>query len=278
MIMTEEKAKILKKNAEITAIDAFRISTVTGKTPALTESKFGGIPYWEHSKDYPLSSKGEKLVLLAQINFAELPENDIFPKEGLLQFFVALDDVYGAEFSAADIQKDFRVVFHKTIDPAVTAESLTDLQIPTTVDGEDIGFPIQREMAIAFEKSVISMGVTDYRYMDKIREAADLAGETRPEGDDAYDYLKGSEYDRETKNTGHWLLGYPYFTQEDPRSYSEELRRFDTMLLQIDSEFSRENPDYEIMWGDAGVANFFINKEALRRGDFSEIMYTWDCG
>ncbi|MBR6258114.1 MAG: DUF1963 domain-containing protein [Lachnospiraceae bacterium] len=276
--MTEEKAKILKKNAEITAMDAFRISTVTGKTPALTDSKFGGIPYWVPSMDYPLSSNGEKLVLLAQINFAELPENNVFPKSGLLQFFVALDDVYGAEFSTPDIQKDFRVIFHKAIDPAVTAESLADLQLPTNVDGSDVGFPIQREMAISFEKTVISMGVTDYRYMDKIREAADFVGEPRPEGDDAYGFLKGSEYDKESKNTRHWLLGYPFFTQDDPRRYSEGLRRFDTMLLQIDSEFSRENPDYEIMWGDAGVANFFINSEALMRNDFSEIMYTWDCG
>ena len=74
------------------------------------------------------------------------------------------------------------------------------------------------------------------------------------------------------------MLGYPFFTQYDPRENNEALRRFDTVLLQIDSEYSKEHPDYEIMWGDAGVANFFINGDALRKGDFSEIMYSWDCG
>ncbi|MBR3103479.1 MAG: DUF1963 domain-containing protein [Lachnospiraceae bacterium] len=276
--MTEEKAKILAKTAEITAMDAFRVSTVVGKTPALTESKFGGVPYWDKTMAYPLSSRDEKMALLAQINFAELPENEIFPKEGMLQFFVALDDVYGAEFSTPDIQKDFRVIYHKTIDTSVTAESLADLQIPTHADGEDLGFPITREMALSFEKTKISMGVTDYRYMEKVKEAAKLVGEAVPEADDPYDYLKGSEYDKETKNTGHWMLGYPFFTQYDPRENNEALRRFDTVLLQIDSEYSKEHPDYEIMWGDAGVANFFINGDALRKGDFSEIMYSWDCG
>ena len=33
----------------------------------------------------------------------------------------------------------------------------------------------------------------------------------------------------------------------------------------------------DIMWGDAGVANFFIDREALKNRDFSHVMYNWDC-
>lgn len=33
------------------------------------DSKFGGISYWDFSKEFPTDSKGEKLSLLAQINF-----------------------------------------------------------------------------------------------------------------------------------------------------------------------------------------------------------------
>ena len=273
-----DKEQILEKTAEISAIEAFRISTVVGKIPALTDSKFGGMPYWDKTMDYPVSSRGEKMLLLAQINFAELPENDKFPKSGLLQFFVAPDDVYGAEFSTPDIQKDFRVIYHKSTDPAVTKESLSGLDLPAGDQYGDIGFPIQREMALSFEKTSISIGVTDYRYMDKVREAAQLLGAEVPQEKEPYRFLKNKEYEREARNVGHWLLGYPYFTQCDPREGKEALQRFDTMLLQIDSEYSNQNPDYEIMWGDAGVANFFISGEALKRGDFSEIMYTWDCG
>ena len=58
------------------------------------------------------------------------------------------------------------------------------------------------------------------------------------------------------------------------RSYDcKKLQKYDTMLLQLDTDDSDR-----IMWGDCGVANFFIEKEALKRGDLSEVMYTWDCG
>ena len=31
------------------------------------------------------------------------------------------------------------------------------------------------------------------------------------------------------------------------------------------------------MWGDCGVGNFFINAEDLKRLDFSNVLYNWDC-
>ena len=33
----------------------------------------------------------------------------------------------------------------------------------------------------------------------------------------------------------------------------------------------------EIMIGDCGVMNFFINREKLRNKDFSDVFYNWDC-
>ena len=32
-----------------------------------------------------------------------------------------------------------------------------------------------------------------------------------------------------------------------------------------------------VMWGDSGVGNFFINAEDLKRLDFSNVVYNWDC-
>ena len=69
---------------------------------------------------------------------------------------------------------------------------------------------------------------------------------------------------------GAHIGGYPFFTQTDPREYEESYRRFDTVLLQIDT-------DEEIMWGDSGVANFFIAAEDLAKKDFSRVLYNWDC-
>jgi uncharacterized protein YwqG len=64
---------------------------------------------------------------------------------------------------------------------------------------------------------------------------------------------------------GHKLGGYPTFTQTDPRGSD----RFE-LLLQLDS-------DDAMMWGDAGVAGFFIAPGDLARADFSRVMYHWDC-
>ena len=35
--------------------------------------------------------------------------------------------------------------------------------------------------------------------------------------------------------------------------------------------------DAEIMWGDSGVANFFIQEKDLAAEDFSDVLYNWDC-
>ncbi len=74
----------------------------------------------------------------------------------------------------------------------------------------------------------------------------------------------------------HNVSGQPYFTQYDPRENEPRLKKYDTVLLQIVSQQGDEKD--LIMIGDCGVLNFFIPKENLKRKDFSDILYTWDCG
>ena len=78
-------------------------------------------------------------------------------------------------------------------------------------------------------------------------------------------------------NGGHWLLGWPSFTQEDPREPGGPLEEFGTLLLQIDSVYNEEEREYDVLWGDCGVANFFIRREDLENCDFSRVLYNWDC-
>jgi uncharacterized protein YwqG len=37
------------------------------------------------------------------------------------------------------------------------------------------------------------------------------------------------------------------------------------------------NETIDILWGDTGVGNFFIDESALRQLDFSKVLYNWDC-
>ena len=46
------------------------------------------------------------------------------------------------------------------------------------------------------------------------------------------------------------------------------------LLLQIDSVGIGDD---EIMWGDSGICNFFIQEEDLLKLDFDRVMYNWDC-
>lgn len=91
--------------------------------------------------------------------------------------------------------------------------------------------------------------------------------------DEAYDLL----YDEDCENNDHWILGYPYFTQEDPRYpiYGNNNCKYNELLFQMDSDYIDNN--HEIIWGDSGVGNFFIKSEDLAKGDFIDILYNWDC-
>lgn len=189
-------------------------------------SKFGGSFYW------PTNTPPD-MLFLAQINFSELPENDIFPKTGLLQFFVTNKDNYGV------FEKDnCKVVYHKDISNGFEC----------TCDEEYS--PISKKHKITFELTKEYLTYCDYRFRRYIKQT-DL-------DEDLYDEFSGQ---------GSKLLGYPFFVQYDPRRG----KKYDTLLLQIDSD------NKNIVWGDCGVANFFINSEKLAALDFSDIYFTWDC-
>ena len=280
----EEVKNILYETEKRTSRTGFKINIDWKNKPtSLTQSKFGGMPYWDKKMEYPKGSDGNKLYLLAQINFEEVPENDILPKKGILQFFLGDDDLYGCDFDEPMIQNNFRVVFHKEADNETKEEDLFDLDIPTTLNiPEDHYLPIVCEVPISFEKTEVFMTHFDYRFNDIFKEISKGFGyEELKDVSDLYDSLPEEEYKEYCdicykENVGSWLIGYPFFTQRDPRYINSAIQKYDTLLFQMDSEYNKETGK-EIMFGDVGVANFFINGEVLKKGDFSDIMYNWDC-
>ena len=188
------------------------------------KSKLGGSFYWP-------TENGPEMQFLAQINFEELPENDIFPKTGLLQFFVADDDSWGLFAENSHL-----VVYHENIDQGYELRK----------DWEDSPLE-QTDLGMKFELSEDYLSYNDYRFDSDIELT-----------DEMYEQLGGY---------GSKVLGYPAFTQFDPRDDN----KYDTLLFQLDSE------DGVMLWGDCGVANFFINGAKLKQHDFSDILYNWDC-
>lgn len=279
-IEEKDMDRILKWIREKTAATAYRLTVNTDQKPGLSDTKFGGVPYWNPEMEYPRDSEGAPLALLAQLNMKDFSGSPIFPKEGLLQFFTGCNDVYGLDFDRQDSQSAFRVIYHSKVDEHVTAEAVLALGIATSLsngDGEEDDFPFDGEFAVDVEETAVSIGPSDYRYEDYIRQAAEALGIHLPESAGVYDMLSEEQYHDETeKNTGHWVLGHPYFTQNDPREYQHEMKYYDTLLFQMDSDYGN-GKEYEILWGDCGAAGFFVNRGDLKKWDFSKVMYNWDC-
>jgi uncharacterized protein ywqG len=48
--------------------------------------------------------------------------------------------------------------------------------------------------------------------------------------------------------------------------------------LQLDTDINeKDHCTGKLMWGDSGVANFFITPEDLAKRDFSRVAFVFDC-
>ncbi len=232
------------------------------KTEELTlwQSKLGGLPYLPKGCEYPQNAQGNPLFLLAQINFEEVPCLEGFPEHGILQFYVADDGSYGADFDNPTQQNGFRVVYFPAI--SKTEDSLvTDFRfLPKPEELPLFG----TSCSLQFEKKMAPVGIRDYKLKELLGE--DFFAQFGAKRNHLMD-----EYAETFASEGHKIGGYAYFTQDDPRP-SVVVGEKDILLLQLDTD-----NDAEIMWGDSGVANFFISKTDLENLDFSKVLYNWDC-
>lgn len=249
--------------AESTQLGCVRLVAAPGSdAPDAFTSKLGGVFYSPPGFAWPLDAGQQPMWPLAQLNFAELPRLDGFPDRGILQFFITGDDLYGLDLDDLTAQSGFRVVYHPEIG---------DLTFPNPPQPEDLTVPFDGSYRLAGAPASMPMTASDWRFARAIGDSWRRRTGTEP-GPELASVATEALWDtpQEDSAAGHRLGGYPFFTQEDPRSYTEALRGHTTVLLQIDSVG-------EVCWGDAGVASFLIEPERLREGDFSNVLYTWDC-
>lgn len=232
--------------------------TLSKEAVGITSSKVGGNPYFLQNAPYPANEEGKPLHLLAQINFSEvLPFHEDFPKAGILQFYIdGYDDVLGLNFEDQTNQSRFRVIYHEQIeiDESKRMQDFSFLE----EEEEELYLPFlsNEEYKMLFEKSEAPVSISDFRME---QENID------------FDEALWEAYEEAYPSQGHKIGGYPFFTQGDPReskAYQDKL----ILLFQLDSDEQNE-----IMWGDMGVGNFFISKEDLKNGNFSHVLYNWDC-
>lgn len=258
-----------------TCIKSYKIKKEKMDNLSIYDSKFGGIPYWDFSKEFPTDSKGEKLNLLAQINFdKERFNDDRLPQKGILQFYISSnDDIYGMNFDEQDKQTDWRVVYHENVNYNITEEEIKNNGIKTFKEATPEYYaPFNDTYKINFKMIDEVMNCYDGNFNSIVVRILKDKFNVIVEENKVNDYLEqiDEKYYERFETWGHKLLGYPAFTQSDPRYYNKEYSKYNTLLLQIDT-------DENIMWGDSGVANFFIDKEDLENNNFNNILYNWDC-
>jgi len=239
------------------------ITNSTQKDVQIWQSKFGGMPFLPNGVEYPKNKAGKPLYLLAQINFEEVPAIENFPQKGILQFYIADDDLYGMDFDNPSEQNGFKVLYFADIDKENFQRDLPMVEAELTPLGKSI-----ETHQLTFEIAEEYVGLNDANLEialgDRLEEFNEII--------EANEYKIADWFSDEVRNAGHKIGGYADFTQEDPRKYDEEkFKKYNTLLFQMDSQGG-------ICWGDMGVGNFFIDVEKLKKLDFSDVLYNWDCG
>ena len=276
MITLEDINKVIEKMKNDNTRECINITLEINEDLGIFDSKFGGIPYIANESDVPKDSNDTQLALLAQINCAELPENDLYPKDGLLQFWISRNDNFGL-----NNKEDYRVIYIKDIDTSITKEDILNKYNFLNEANNTEYSPFNKKntsFALKFEKGISTITPNDFQFEElALQTVQELFPDERVA--DLYNDLERDVFDtlfKAFKGVNHAIGAYPTFTQWDPRN-PDEADAYGVTLLQVESKWNNDSNDAEIMWGDSGVANFFINKEKLENLDFDDVLFNWDC-
>lgn len=254
-----------KDNILATVKPVIEITLSPAQNLELWTSKVGGKPYLPLEVDYPHNENSEPLGFLAQFNLDELPKTNELPPTGILSFFIDMFEFRCKIFYFENVVKE-------------NARLWQNFDQFDKVTQDKLPFYMNPQFAVSFTLKQKPMGYSDFQFDKKVFD------------DNQIDEISSTIYNSNLfDSTGHHLLGYPYFTQGDPRHYSFfKSQNPDDEFFSNDDEvswdyillFQLDTQDFNtkcIMWGDSGVGNFFIHPKDLKHRDFSKVIFYWDC-
>ena len=265
-------------NKEVIYIKAEKVDDLS-----LEESKFGGFPFVPLGGAIPTNAEGSQLALLAQINCAQLPENNMYPSDGWLQIWCLEDEMYGFCSDTIQPETNQKVLYIPAGTQGEPLERVEAMYQPYTNEECPLWFVDDQGaiwgMRLSFTHGQQGITYSDGRFRDLF---LDRWNKRYPEQavenfydlpDEIFENMIDSH---DGPDCAHQLGGYPYFTQYDTRYEfdSAELAKYTEVLFQIDSQFDTK---WDLCWGDAGVRNLFISRENLEALDFSDLLYNFDC-
>lgn len=253
----------------------------------LFASKLGGYPYMPKdidARDY------NDMSLVFQLNCADI-KHELFPKEGLLQFFVG---GYPNAASSAGASTGSLIKYWPTPDRTIT---LSHVKKFFRVDTSTCDLPFEPGTCqfVKFRLH-INISLQDYRcprvLMEEVQKFYNLAsieGEEE-EDDDGAQYgcnfsseecceaVIGDHRDVGSNIGGHYghLQGDPL----DPTCLAHDVvvdKERAVTLLFLHSNASCFDPSIDLMWGDMGTGGWLIHKEDLANLDFDKHCFYNDC-
>lgn len=250
-----------QKSFDKTRQTAIAIHAEFSPSGSRLSSQFGGYPYWQADVEPPMDSDNTPMALLAQINFAEVPAHPDLPEKGILQFFIPKqDEVYGADFDNVGAGR-LVTQFWQAPDERLLVDWRENLS-------EDDLLPIHGRHQLTFEEKQEIAGIETIECAEAMQanpfEVLEDVSLNEKEESLFYDAITET-----VAAQGHKLLGYPDFTQAEPRETTEY-----RLLLQIDTDMTEDN---DIMWGDSGVGHLFIREQDLKAQHFDKVWFYWDC-
>jgi len=241
------------------------------QAPHALGSHIMGPAYMPKGYAVPVSVTGQAWLLLAQINFAELPPNidPDFPTSGMMQLYLREGSTMGIDFNIDVFSGGaYLCLYHP--DPTLVQHDPNASAVFNGAAKEEYIelFPTETPIGLEFELSTQTLLPTDEAATHLYKLNAPNSWLTTLDDNlDDMDDLFDLWYDHEEPPYSQ-VGGYAYFTQDDPRHVDTDW----VVLLQIDSDDALGT-----CWGDCGVANLSISRDALKARDFSKAWFTWDC-
>ncbi|OBZ14961.1 hypothetical protein A8L34_13855 [Bacillus sp. FJAT-27264] len=235
-------------------------------------SRIGGDPDLLPHIEWPLTTDGVPMTFLTQLNLKECArydESSLLPGEGMLYFFVGLDEpAYNIEHRVLFVREDQLAGAERRVAPETTVleEEFNgyQLEIKASLEAPNYAYvdsdQVENETVDYEEYEDFSYALSDRHSSEVVRMFGYPIGQhDDAEYEAALMLLTGEEYNYSKKDA---LAQITDHFDGDEAAAMQEIQ--DTlMLLELESD-----NDVGFCWWDAGLLHFFIRKEDLLAGNF----------
>jgi uncharacterized protein YwqG len=266
--ITKAELDTFQARIALASLPIARITLTPDAPIGATASRIGGPAYADTKRrKWPVRGQDRRpMLLIAQINFAEVPPLDGFPGQGLLQLFGRTDE--RGHLENLEVKADRVIRWFPEPGGSLT---LTPPEVLITNSKYASLSPraVQDGLSFSFEVGLAGASLANWPYDETVSGFQNRL----PENDEVGRRLKNFMLDTDQVTyaaCANWIGGHPRFVQGDLRA-EPRLRKLNRVLLHLTDDGK------DIRLGDAGELNLMISGKALRNEDFEHAFCIWDC-